>query len=105
MRAPLVAAALLALAGCKGLGLSNLDTGGYATPTGLSHLDTHSPDAEDDKWLKSYYGSGHGWGWDPPKEQSPNCGFWGTCGGGGGASSDSYYGRGDNSHNNSVSDW
>lgn len=71
--------ALLALGACKGIGLSNMDTGGYATPAGISSMDSHSPDAEEDKWLKSYYGGSHGWGWDAPKEKSPNCGFWGSC--------------------------
>lgn len=71
--------ALLALCGCKGIGLGSFDTGGYATPPGLSNMDSHSPDAEDDKWLKSYYGSGHGWGWDNGKTSDPNCGFYNSC--------------------------
>lgn len=71
--------ALLALAACKDLGLSNFNTGGYATPAGISQMDSHSPDAADDKWLKDYYGTNHGFGWDAPKEKSPNCGFWGNC--------------------------
>lgn len=71
--------ALVALAGCKGIGLSNMDTGGYSTPAGISHMDSHSPDAADDKWLKDYYGSGHGWGWDQGKTADPNCGFYNSC--------------------------
>ncbi len=71
--------ALLAIAGCKEVGLGHFDTGGYATPSGISHMDSQSPDAADDKWLKSYYGDGHGWGWDKGKTADPNCGFYNTC--------------------------
>lgn len=75
----LVFIAVLALVGCKGTGLGNFDTGGYATPPGLSNMDSHSPDAAEDKWLKSYYGGKHGWGWDAGKTADPNCGFYNSC--------------------------
>lgn len=97
--------ALFVLAGCKGVGLGSFDTGGYATPPGLSQMDSHSPDAEEDKWLKSYYGESHGWGWDPPANKDPNCGFYNTCGGSSGGGGGGFYGGQDNPHNNTASDW
>lgn len=74
-----VLAALFAIAACKDIGLSHLDTGGYTTPAGISTMNSHSPDAAEDKWLKSYYGGSHGWGWDNKPADRPNCDFWSTC--------------------------
>lgn len=72
-------AVLLALCGCQGIGLSNMDTGGYATPSGISNMDLQSPDKPDDDWLKGYYGGSHGWGWSTDRKDSPNCDFYSTC--------------------------
>lgn len=79
MRGVAAVFALLAIDACKDVGLGSFDTGGYATPSGLSHLDSKSPSAAEDKWLKSYYGGNHGWGWDTGKTSDPNCGFYNTC--------------------------
>lgn len=80
MRGTLCMLALLALAGCKGVGLSQMDTEAAAPPPGLSHLDTESEESrENQKWFDGYYGKSHGWGWEAPKEKDANCSFWGSC--------------------------
>lgn len=71
--------ALLALSACKDVGLGSFDTGGYATPSGISSMDTESPDKAEDEWLKGYYGGAHGWGWSTDRKDSPNCDFYSTC--------------------------
>jgi len=76
----LIFTSLLVLAGCKGVGLSSLDTGEPSNPPGLGNLDTESQESrENQKWFDKYYGKSQGWGWETPKDKDENCSFWSTC--------------------------
>lgn len=73
-------ALVLMLAGCKGVGLGQLDLEAAPPPPGLAPaLDTQSPESKaNDKWFKSYYGTGKS---DEQKEKD----WWGSYYGGQGA--------------------
>jgi hypothetical protein len=82
-------ALLLALAGCKGVGLGQMDLDEVATPAGLRPaLETQSAeDKAEDKWFKSYYGTNKS---DDQKAKD----WWG-----------SYYGSGDKPKGNNSLGW
>ena len=82
--APLIVITLFALAGCKGVGLSNLDTFDADKPAmigpGISNLDTETEEEKkNQKWYDKFYGSSQGWGWETKAEKDENCKFYNNC--------------------------